>query len=96
MLARKPPVHLGQVFDLAAFAGVHEQRGTLDFATAAFVKLAEGGYESYWKIVYAVEAEIFKGVEYRAFARTGKAGENHQLASVAFWGSAAAGHGVGR
>ena len=94
MLAAQPAVHLRQIFDLLALASVHEQRGALDFSAAALVKFAEGGNQSNGKIVYAVKAEVFEGIEYGALAGAGQAGEKHELAPIAFPGGA--GHGGGR
>ncbi len=86
MLAAQLAIHLRQILDLLAFAGIHEQRGTLDFASSAFVKLAEGGNQRYGKIIHAVEAEVFEGIEYRTLTRTGQSGEQHELAPVALSG----------
>ena len=73
-----------QLVDLRAFARVHEQSRAFHFAPAAFVKLAESGNQRNRKIVDAVEAEIFEGVQDRAFARAGKPGEDDKLAGVSF------------
>src|SRR5271155_4441130 len=88
-------VNSGELFDLLAFAGVNEERGAFDFAAAFDVEFAESGDQADGKIIHAVEAEVFEGVQHRTFSGAGQAGEDYELAGVtiAISGGAAAGHG---
>ena len=43
MFSRELAVDTGELFDLLAFAGVHQQRGALNLAAAFDVEFAEGG-----------------------------------------------------
>ena len=84
MFGAQLAINSRQLFDLLALARVHQQRGAFDFAAAFFVKFAEGGNQRDGKIIHAIEAKVFEGVEDGAFAGAGKAGEDDELACVAF------------
>ena len=43
MLGHELAINSGKLFDLLAFAGVHQERGAFDFAAAFDVEFAEGG-----------------------------------------------------
>jgi hypothetical protein len=94
MFATELAIHLGEIVDLVAFAGIDEKGGAFNFAAAALVKFAEGGDQGDRKIIYAIKPEVFEGIEYRTFAGTGQAGEKHKLAAVAL--SSGTRHGGGR
>ena len=95
MIAGKLAVENRQLFDLLAFAGVDQKRGSFDLAAAFVVELAENGNQRDRKIIDAIEAQILEGVQDGAFAGAGETGEDDELARVAFlW--RAAGHGVRR
>src|SRR5271170_4462194 len=89
-------INSGELFDLLAFAGVNEERGAFDFAAAFDVEFAESGDQADGKIIHAIKAEVFEGVQHRTFSGAGQASEDYELAGVTIaisGGAAAAGHG---
>ena len=63
MFAAQLAIDSRELFELLALARVHQQRRALDFAAPAFVKFTERGNQRDGKIIDAVEAEIFEGLE---------------------------------
>ena len=51
----------GELLDLLAFARVHQQSGSLDFA-AFVIKFVKGRNQRYGKIINAVKTKVFKGI----------------------------------
>ena len=78
-------VNPGQLFDLLAFARVHEQSRAFHFAHAFDVEFAEFGNQADRQIIDAIKSQVFERIQDGTFAGTGKAGEKNQLAGVAIW-----------
>jgi hypothetical protein len=72
-----------KLFELDAFAGVDEKGGAAKVAFSGGVEFGKNRNQFDGKIVDAVEAHVFKGVEDGAFAGAGETGENDELASGA-------------
>src|SRR6202795_115435 len=88
MVARQGAVENGELFDLLSFSRVHQQRGTLDFAAALVIQLAEDWNQCDGKIIHAIKAKVLEGIQHGALARAGKSSEDYQLAGVSDSGSA--------
>lgn len=69
---------------MLALSRVNKKRRAIHLAPAFLVKLAKSWNQSDREIIHAVEPEIFKRIEDRPFARTGKAGKNYELPCVTF------------
>src|SRR5207302_3048493 len=67
---------------LQALACVHQQGRAREISFTCRVQLRKNRDELYGKIVHAVEAHIFEGVEDGAFSGTGKACEDNKLPGV--------------
>src|SRR4029077_14460046 len=73
----------GQFFELRSLARVHQQRSAREIAFAGGVQLRKDGNQVDGKVVDAVEAHVFEGMQYRAFSGAGETGEDHELAGFA-------------
>ena len=76
-------VNARQLFDLLAFARIHQQRRAFHFAHAFDVKFAEFGNQADGQIVYAIKSEVLESIQDGTFSGAGKAGKKNQLAGVA-------------
>src|SRR6266853_4724907 len=75
-----------QFFELRALAGVDQQGRARKVAFASGMQLRKNRNQINGKIIDAVEAHVFEGFEYGAFAGAGEAGENNELARFAsYW-----------
>ncbi len=70
----------GQFRELCAFASIHQQRGARKIALARGVQLRKNRNEFDRQVIDTVEAHVFERAKDSGFSRTGKTGENNELA----------------